>query len=92
MSLLRDDDILILTADHGCDPTWTGTDHTREHIPVLVYGPKVKPGSLGHRETFADIGQTLAKYFGTSDMEYGKPCSDGFGRSVDSAFVMSQKG
>ncbi len=72
MSLLRDDDILILTADHGCDPTWTGTDHTREHIPVLVYGPKVKPGSLGHRETFADIGQTLAKYFGTSDMEYGK--------------------
>lgn len=72
MSLLRDDDILILTADHGCDPTSTGTDHTREHIPVLVYGPKVKPGSLGHRETFADIGQTLAKYFGTSDMEYGK--------------------
>jgi phosphopentomutase len=67
-----EDDILILTADHGCDPTWTGTDHTREHIPVLVYGPKVKPGSLGHRETFADIGQTMAKYFGTSDMEYGK--------------------
>ena len=72
MELVGEDDILILTADHGCDPTWTGTDHTREHIPVLVYGPKVKPGSLGHRETFADIGQTLAKYFGTSDMEYGK--------------------
>ncbi len=47
MSLLRDDDILILTADHGCDPTWTGTDHTREHIPVLVYGPKVKPRFAG---------------------------------------------
>ena len=72
IKISRDADILILTADHGCDPTWTGTDHTREHIPVLVYGPKVKPGSLGHRETFADIGQTLAKYFGTSDMEYGK--------------------
>ena len=72
MELVGEDDILILTADHGCDPTWTGTDHTREHIPVLVYGPKVKPGSLGHRETFADIGQTVAKYFGTSDMEYGK--------------------
>ena len=72
MELVGEDDILILTADHGCDPTWTGTDHTREHIPVLVYGPKVKPGSLGHRETFADIGQTIAKYFGTSDMEYGK--------------------
>ena len=72
MELVGEDDILILTADHGCDPTWTGTDHTREHIPVLVYGPKVKPGSLGHRETFADIGQTLATYFGTSPMEYGK--------------------
>ena len=74
MELVGEDDILILTADHGCDPTWTGTDHTREHIPVLVYGPKVKPGSLGHRETFADIGQTIAKYFGTSDM--AKPCSE----------------
>ena len=72
MALVGEDDILILTADHGCDPTWTGTDHTREHIPVLIYGPKVKPGSLGHRETFADIGQTLATYFGTSAMEYGK--------------------
>jgi phosphopentomutase len=57
MELVGEDDILILTADHGCDPTWTGTDHTREHIPVLVYGPKVKPGSLGHRETFADMAR-----------------------------------
>ena len=73
MELVTGDDILILTADHGCDPTWAGTDHTREHIPVLVYGPKVKPGSLGHRETFADIGQTVAKYFDLSPMEYGKP-------------------
>ncbi|OSJ62571.1 phosphopentomutase, partial [Salmonella enterica subsp. enterica serovar Newport str. SHSN006] len=72
MELVGEDDILILTADHGCDPSWTGTDHTREHIPVLIYGPKVKPGSLGHRETFADIGQTLATYFGTSPMDYGK--------------------
>lgn len=66
------DDIIIFTADHGCDPTWSGTDHTREHIPVLIYGPKVKPGSLGHRETFADIGQTVASYFGVSPMDYGK--------------------
>ncbi|ELW8976673.1 phosphopentomutase [Yersinia enterocolitica] len=72
MALVKEDDILILTADHGCDPTWPGTDHTREHIPVLVYGPKVKPGSLGHRETFADIGQTVAKYFELSPMDYGK--------------------
>ncbi|MEC5319441.1 phosphopentomutase [Brenneria populi subsp. brevivirga] len=67
------DDILILTADHGCDPTWRGTDHTRENVPVLIYGPKVKPGSYGHRATFADIGQTVANYFGLSPMDYGKP-------------------
>ncbi|AIX74933.1 MAG: phosphopentomutase [Mixta calida] len=72
MALVKEGDILILTADHGCDPTWHGTDHTREHIPVLIYGPGVKPGFLGYRETFADIGQTVAKYFGLSDMEYGK--------------------
>ncbi|WP_370546150.1 phosphopentomutase [Edwardsiella tarda] len=73
LALVQPDDILILTADHGCDPTWHGSDHTREHIPVLVYGPKVKPGSLGERDTFADIGQTVAQYFGLSPMAYGKP-------------------
>ncbi|WP_038903314.1 phosphopentomutase [Dickeya zeae] len=67
------DDILILTADHGCDPTWPGTDHTREHVPVLMYGPGVKPGDYGHRTTFADIGQTVARYFGLSPMDYGMP-------------------
>ena len=72
MNMLKEDDILILTADHGCDPTWPGSDHTREHIPVIVYGHKVPAGSLGRRDTFADIGQTLAEYFETSDMEYGK--------------------
>lgn len=65
------DDILILTADHGCDPSWPGSDHTREHIPVLVYGKNIRPGSLGHRQTFADIGQTVAGYFDLSPMEYG---------------------
>ncbi|WP_394145444.1 phosphopentomutase [Vibrio atypicus] len=72
LELMEEDDVLILTADHGCDPTWPGTDHTREHIPVIVYGPKVPAGSLGLRDTFADIGQTLASHFGTSPMEYGK--------------------
>ncbi|MDU4093205.1 MAG: phosphopentomutase [Pantoea sp.] len=72
MALVKEGDILILTADHGCDPSWHGTDHTREHIPVMIYGPGVKPGFLGARETFADIGQTVAEYFGLSDMEYGK--------------------
>ncbi|MEI8596455.1 phosphopentomutase [Photobacterium sp. Hal280] len=71
LSQLKEDDVLIITADHGCDPTWPGTDHTREHIPVLVSGPKIPAGSLGRRDTFADIGQSLASYFGTSPMDYG---------------------
>lgn len=71
LAVLRPDDLLIMTADHGCDPTWTGTDHTREHIPVICSGGGLKPGSLGGRDTFADIGQTLAAYFGTSPMDYG---------------------
>lgn len=72
LALVKEGDMLILTADHGCDPTWPGTDHTREHIPVLIYGPGIKPGSLGHSETFADIGQTVASYFDLSPMDYGK--------------------
>lgn len=66
------EDMLILTADHGCDPTWQGTEHTREHVPVLFYGPNIRAGSYGHRATFADIGQTLAQYFALSPMDYGK--------------------
>lgn len=72
LAMLKEDDVLILTADHGCDPTWPGSDHTREHIPVMVYGEKIKAGSLGRRDTFADIGQSLAEYFGTSKMDYGR--------------------
>ncbi|MCD1125639.1 phosphopentomutase [Jinshanibacter sp. LJY008] len=72
LSLIGEDDLLILTADHGCDPSWSGSDHTREHIPVLVYGSKVKPGPLGLRHTFADIGQTVAKHLNLSAMDYGK--------------------
>lgn len=71
MQAMGEQDILILTADHGCDPTWPGSDHTREHVPVLVYGKSVQPGSLGRRETFADIGQSLAAYFGLPAMDYG---------------------
>ncbi len=65
-------DLLVLTADHGCDPTWPGSDHTREHIPVLVYGAGVEACSLGRRETFADIGQSLASYFGLPPTDYGR--------------------
>lgn len=68
---MRDDDILIICADHGCDPTWQGSDHTREHIPVLAYGARVNAGPLGKRESFADIGQSLAAYFNLSPMDYG---------------------
>ncbi|MCH9695478.1 MAG: phosphopentomutase [Gammaproteobacteria bacterium] len=69
---LQDDDLLVLCADHGCDPTWPGSDHTREHIPVLALGKGVTAGSLGRRESFADIGQSLATHFGLSPMDYGK--------------------
>ncbi|MEL7186141.1 MAG: phosphopentomutase [Pseudomonadota bacterium] len=71
LDIMQDDDLLILCADHGCDPTWPGSDHTREHIPVLAYGKGVSPGSLGRRESFADIGQSLAAYFGLEAMDYG---------------------
>ena len=71
IDLMSDDDMLVICADHGCDPTWPGSDHTREHIPVLVYGAGVTAGSLGKRETFADIGQSLAGYFDLSPMDYG---------------------
>ena len=71
-ALVKDDDLLIFTADHGCDPTWQGSDHTRENIPVLMYGKNVPTEFLGERDTFADIGQTIAQYFGLSAMKYGK--------------------
>jgi len=59
---LKDDDILFITADHGNDPTFKGTDHTREYVPVLGYGAKIKSNfNIGVRETFADLGQTIAE-------------------------------
>ncbi|MCU1293817.1 MAG: phosphopentomutase [Bryobacterales bacterium] len=64
---LRDDDLLILTADHGCDPTTPSTDHSREYTPLLIYGKGVRAGvNLGTRPTLADIGQTVAANFGTT--------------------------
>lgn len=67
---LVSDDILILTADHGCDPTWPGSDHTREHIPFLMYHSG-KSQNLGIRQTYADIGQTVAKYLGLPPLKTG---------------------
>ena len=71
LDLMDYEDILIISADHGCDPSWPGSDHTREHIPVLVYGSNVSTGSLGRLDTFADIGQSLASYFDLPPMDYG---------------------
>src|SRR4029078_3664367 len=64
-SAMRDDDVLIITADHGNDPTFHGSDHTREYAPLLVYGPRSLPGiNLGTRDSLSDIGQTIAANFG----------------------------
>jgi phosphopentomutase len=69
---ISDEDLLIITADHGCDPTWKGNDHTRENVPVLLYNKFLKPKYLGHRKTFADIAQTILKYFNLSKINFGK--------------------
>ena len=70
---LREDDLLILTADHGCDPTFPGTDHTREYVPLLVYGQRTKGDiNLGIRKTFADIAQTIVELFTLKPFKIGK--------------------
>ena len=64
-ALMGDEDMLVLTADHGCDPCYTGTDHTREHTPLLVWGRGLRPGvNLGTRQTYADISATVLDFFG----------------------------
>ena len=70
-SRLRPDDLVMLTADHGNDPTTPSTDHSRELVPLLVVGPNVKPVALGMRRTFADLGQTVADYFGLPALAAG---------------------
>lgn len=65
-------DIAFITADHGCDPTYKGTDHTREHVPVIMFGPGVRPQYIGARETYADLGQTIADYFKLPPLQFGK--------------------
>ena len=64
LNALKEEDIVIITADHGNDPTATGTDHTREYIPILIYGKKIKKGiNIGTRHSFSDIGSTIAEAF-----------------------------
>lgn len=70
---LREDDILMITADHGCDPSKTdSTDHTREYIPLIVYGKSIKPVNLGIRNGFSDIGATVCDFLGVEQPENGK--------------------
>jgi len=73
-SLLSNDDLVLITADHGCDPTWPGSDHTREHVPVVFYGNQVKNNNLGERSSFADMGQTIANHLEIDPLPYGKSC------------------
>jgi len=70
---LKEEDILMITADHGCDPTTTSTDHSREYVPILVYGHTLKKGiNLGTRATFADVGATIAEYLEVKPLENGQ--------------------
>jgi phosphopentomutase len=71
---LHPGDLVLMTADHGCDPTWRGSDHTREHVPVVFFGPGVRSGSLGRREGFADMGQTIAAHLGLGALDHGTAC------------------
>lgn len=73
MAKLKDGDLVVITADHGCDPSWPGSDHTREHIPMIFFGPGVAPRALPISETFSDIGATLAKHLGVKPLSNGTP-------------------
>lgn len=68
---LQPDDLVVIAADHGCDPTRPGSDHTREHIPVLAFGPKTQTQFIGRRESFADVGQSLAQYLDVEPLLHG---------------------
>lgn len=70
-AMLKPGDLVVITADHGCDPTFPGTDHTREHIPVMVFGPGISATFVGRRESFADIGQTIAAHLHIDPLAHG---------------------
>lgn len=75
MAALRPGDLLALTADHGCDPTWPGSDHTREHVPLLFAGSAAPASTALHvRDSFADLGQTLARHLGLAPLAHGRAC------------------
>ena len=72
ISRMRPDDLLVLTADHGNDPTWRGSDHTREQVPIMVFSPSLTMGTLGIRDTFADIGESIARWLGIPPGPHGR--------------------
>jgi len=80
---LQEGDLLILTADHGCDPTFPGSDHTREFVPFIAYGTHVIAGDIGHRKTFADIGATGAAWLGLKGFETGVIANQAIGLKAD---------
>ncbi|HUW54429.1 MAG TPA: phosphopentomutase [Rhodanobacter sp.] len=69
---LRPGDLLVLSADHGCDPTWPGSDHTRECVAALAFGPALAPRALGRRDSFADLGQSMASHLGLPPLAAGR--------------------
>lgn len=68
---MKDGDLAIITADHGCDPTWVGTDHTREQVPILAFGPGIGAQEIGVRPSFSDIGETIAAHLGIAPGKHG---------------------
>lgn len=70
--VIEDDDIVFITADHGCDPTHKGSDHTRECVPVIMFGKNVKKENIGCRKSYADIAETIAEFFGIEGFGIGK--------------------
>jgi phosphopentomutase len=64
IAALREDDLLFITADHGNDPTTPSSDHARENVPVLAFGRRVRPTAIGRRDTFSDVGATVAEWLG----------------------------
>ena len=63
--------MIVIAADHGCDPTFPGSYHTREHIPILTYSPSIPSRFIGRRDSFADIGQSIAAFFGIPPLRHG---------------------
>ncbi len=72
LAALRPDDLVVLSADHGCDPTWPGSDHTRERVPLLAFGPGYAARALGIRDSFADLGQGIATHLGLPPLAAGR--------------------